>query len=269
VVRSALAATNYPRVSRLGGTFVFSGSLPMVNERDPNQIDVQTAPFAFLCTNKSFLLAQSHPSIGIALGELLKEKHLLPEQPLHSRLALGLFSLMIARYEEVADRMASDVRRLMMLPMGRHEDQAYVAGFSLQRSLARMKSDMWRLGQIFDRLEKGRLTLPFEGGNFMAMYEGYSDACDFTSEAFSQSHDAASSTIDLRINLASFQMNRFMGLLAVATAIGIIPATLSGFLGMNIQGTDFPVTLGNVAFWAVMLVVLALYFLKTRGWLRF
>ena len=103
----------------------------------------------------------------------------------------------------------------------------------------------------------------------MAMYEGFSDACDFTSEAFSQSHDAASSTIDLRINLASFQMNRFMGLLAVATAVGIIPATLSGFLGMNIQGTNFPVTLGNVAFWAVMLVVLVLYFLKTRGWLRF
>jgi len=29
------------------------------------------------------------------------------------------------------------------------------------------------------------------------------------------------------------------------------------------------VTLGNVCFWAAMLVALVLYFMKTRGWLRF
>src|ERR1700677_1817990 len=100
----------------------------------------------------------------------------------------------------------------MMMQTGQDVHKAYMAAFNVQKTLARLKSDMWRLGRIFDRLEKGSLALPFEEGEHRVLYESLSDTCDYSEEAFSQLHDAATSAIDLRLNLASFQMNRFMGL---------------------------------------------------------
>jgi len=268
-VQSATALTSHPRISRLGRTLVFAGSLPTVTESAPLQSDVGTIPFAFACTSKSLVLAESQPLVGLALNHFLNEKRLLAGAPLQVRIAMALFHIQLARYEEAAERLSVEVRHLMMMQIGRNVDTAYMAAFNLQKTLARLKSDMWRLGRIFDRLEKGNLALPFEEGDHRNLYESLSDTCDYTEEAFSQLHDTATSAIDLRLNLASFQMNRFMGLMAVVTTVAIIPATMSGMLGMNLNSGNFPVSIGNVAFWAVMAIVLVLYFLKTRGWLRF
>jgi len=268
-IQGSLAITSHPRISRLGKTLVFAGALPTVTESGPLQSEVGTIPFAFACTSKSLVLAESQPTVGAAVSQFLNEKRQLAGAPLNVRVTMALFHILLARYEEAAERLSSEVRHLMMMQIGRDVHKAYMAAFNLQKTLARLKSDVWRLGRIFDRLEKGKLALPFEGGDYRTLYESLSDTCDYTEEAFSQLHEAATSAIDLRLNLASFQMNRFMGLMAVVTTVAIIPATMSGMLGINITGGNFPVSLGNVVFWAAMAIVLVLYFLKTRGWLRF
>jgi Mg2+ and Co2+ transporter CorA len=265
-IQSSLAITSHPRISRLGRTLVFAGAFPSVTE---SGAEIGTIPFAFACTSKSLVLAESQSSVGTAVCQFLNEKRHLPGEPLNVRVTMALFHILLVRYEEAAERLSSEVRHLMMMQTGQDVHKAYMAAFNLQKTLARLKSDMWRLGRIFDRLEKGKLALPFEGSDHRTLYESLSDTCDYTEEAFSQLHEAATSAIDLRLNLASFQMNRFMGLMAVVTTVAIIPATMSGMLGINIASGNFPVSLVNVVFWAVMAIVLVLYFLKTRGWLRF
>lgn len=69
------------------------------------------------------------------------------------------------------------------------------------------------------------------------------------------------------MNTVSFQMNRFMWLLAMASVLGLAPATVGGLLGMNIEGNPWPVTLDQVVF-GVVLVMLAipyLFFVSSQG----
>ena len=53
------------------------------------------------------------------------------------------------------------------------------------------------------------------------------------------------SLIELHINLKSFEMNKFLKLLAVATFLGLIPTVVGGLLGMNVAGKPWAVTLGQ------------------------
>lgn len=76
------------------------------------------------------------------------------------------------------------------------------------------------------------------------------------------------SLIELHINLKSFEMNRFLKLLAVVTFLGLIPSVVGGLLGMNILGQPWPVTLGQIAFAVAMAMATAVYVFAVKGWLR-
>ena len=66
------------------------------------------------------------------------------------------------------------------------------------------------------------------------------------------------------MSTVSFQMNRLMKLLAVVTALGLIPATIGGLLGMNVLGAPWPFTLPQVIFIVVLTVVITLYILRAE-----
>jgi Mg2+ and Co2+ transporter CorA len=80
--------------------------------------------------------------------------------------------------------------------------------------------------------------------------------------------DSVHSVIDLHVNMVSFGMNRFMRLLAVVSALGLIPAVVGGLLGMNVAGNPWQVTLAQVGFGVSMAMLACLYVFLVRGWLR-
>jgi Mg2+ and Co2+ transporter CorA len=76
------------------------------------------------------------------------------------------------------------------------------------------------------------------------------------------------SLIELHINTVSLDMNRTMRLLAVITALSLIPAIIGGMLGENLVDQPY-----NVKLWEVFLVVLSMmglgfYAFWRKGWLR-
>jgi len=74
--------------------------------------------------------------------------------------------------------------------------------------------------------------------------------------------------IDLHMNVASFEMNKVMRLLAVISALGLIPAAVGGLLGMNLIDNPWPLTLPQVGFAVSMGMLLALYVFFVKGWVR-
>ena len=74
--------------------------------------------------------------------------------------------------------------------------------------------------------------------------------------------------VDLRLNVSSFQMNRVMRLLALLTALALIPATIGGLLGMNLTDNPYPGTLPQVAFGVGVGMTLSMYIFAIKGWLR-
>ena len=63
-------------------------------------------------------------------------------------------------------------------------------------------------------------------------------------------------------------MNRFMRLLAIVSVLALIPAVAGGLLGMNLADSPWSVTLGEVAFVTLVLMIGVLYAFMAKGWLR-
>ncbi|MDH3452773.1 MAG: hypothetical protein OEN20_10150, partial [Gammaproteobacteria bacterium] len=80
--------------------------------------------------------------------------------------------------------------------------------------------------------------------------------------------ETLAAVVDLRLNVSSFQMNRVMRLLALLTALALIPATVGGLLGMNVLGSPWPATFGQVTFGVAAGMALSLYVFAVKGWLR-
>jgi Mg2+ and Co2+ transporter CorA len=74
--------------------------------------------------------------------------------------------------------------------------------------------------------------------------------------------------MDLHMNVASFEMNKGMRLLAILSALGLLPAVVGGLLGMNLVGNPWPATLPQVAFGVFWGMALALYIFFIKGWIR-
>jgi len=269
-LHTALTATSFPRVVRVGEVVIFSGSVPRATGFEFN-LNIESTPFLALCTTDSILVMTPGESTLIhTLVKLVTDDNVLLEKPNAYRLCAGLFVLVMNRYEEISGSLEVALRGWEQLPLSDfRKDSRFTAAFMMSRSIAGLKADIWRLGHFFDRMNKGKLQLSYSGPDLDDMIGLLSDRCDFLKETFTEYSDRASAFLDLRLNLLSFQMNRFMGLLAVVTGVGIIPATIGGFLGMNIDGTNFPFSLGNVSYLAAMMVVLVLYMMKRMGWLRF
>ncbi len=76
------------------------------------------------------------------------------------------------------------------------------------------------------------------------------------------------SLMELHMNITSFEMNKFMKLLAIVGFLGLIPSVAGGLLGMNVMGNPWSVTLGQVAFGIAMGMAISLYVFAIKGWLR-
>jgi Mg2+ and Co2+ transporter CorA len=59
-----------------------------------------------------------------------------------------------------------------------------------------------------------------------------------------------------------------MRLLAIVSTLTLIPVVAGGLLGMNLGDSPWPVTLGQVAFGTLMLMLGVLYTFMAKGWLR-
>ena len=77
-----------------------------------------------------------------------------------------------------------------------------------------------------------------------------------------------SESFDLRLNLASFEMNRVMRVLAVVSVLGLVPALAGGLLGMNLAESPWSPTLAQVSYAVASVMALLLYTFVAKGWLR-
>jgi Mg2+ and Co2+ transporter CorA len=181
------------------------------------------------------------------------------------RVASAVLSLVHERNASLAERFVAEVRRLEALDGG----QALLReAFKLRREISTAALDVWHVRGLISALANGKTKL--HGVDLKD--EKYLDQLLADTESLHEKVDKTKeelkSLIELHINMKSFEMNRFLKLLAVVSFLGLIPSIAGGLLGMNVVGNPWSVTLGQVAFCVAMGMATALYVFAVRGWLK-
>ncbi|MGH9204021.1 MAG: CorA family divalent cation transporter [Vicinamibacterales bacterium] len=129
-------------------------------------------------------------------------------------------------------------------------------------------ADLWRLKQIVRRLADRKVPLTGGDAKNDAFLDNMFNSIDGLHEKFVELKESLKSLMELHMNVTSFEMNKFMKLLAIVGFLGLIPSVAGGLLGMNVAGNPWPVTLGQVAFGIAMGMAISLYVFAIKGWLR-
>ena len=253
MVDAALRESSYPRLESSARWAAFAMSLP-------GWSDEPRTPVLLLVSRRHLLSLSLHPVA-------LQSQPGNDELPWGTRCALHVIREVLARNEALALRVEHELSTLETLPAQESPESFFQAIFRLKRNLALAKGDLWRLRALLGMLAGGQRELPGVGGD-NACLRRLADQADYLHETIEKAHEQLLTLLDLHLNIASYDVNRFMRLLAVVSSLALIPTIIGGLLGMNVLGNPWPVTLTQIAFGTFILMLCVLYAFLAKGWLR-
>jgi Mg2+ and Co2+ transporter CorA len=256
MVEAALNESSYPRLETGPRWSALTLSVP------PKSDVLRREPVLMLLSEDDVLSLALHPL------DLEKPPAAFGALPWGPRCALDVVRRVLERNEELAGRLEREVRDLETLPADQSPDRFFEATFRLKRSLSVAKGDLWRLRGLLEMLAEGRRTLPGLGDEGREAAGRLAEEADYLYETVDNARESVLSIIDLHINVAAHETNRFMRLVAIMSTLGLIPAITGGLLGMNLADSPWSVTLGQVAFATLILILGVLYAFLAKGWLR-
>jgi Mg2+ and Co2+ transporter CorA len=256
MVEAALNESSYPRLETGPRWSALTLSVP------PKGDILRRDPVLMLLSEDDVLSLALYPL------DLEKPPAAFGTLPWGPRCALDVVRRVLERNEELAGRLEREVRDLESLPADESPDRFFEATFRLKRSLSVAKGDLWRLRGLLEMLAEGRRTLPGLGDEGREAAGRLAEEADYLYETVDNARESVLSIIDLHINVAAHETNRFMRLVAIMSTLGLIPAITGGLLGMNLADSPWSVTLGQVAFATLILILGVLYAFLAKGWLR-
>lgn len=259
----SIGPRNFPHLQVSGKLQVITAWLPTVSHGSSLEITRNSVMLAVL--EEKVLLTVSVRASPLAdwIVQRVLTAGPATESPVLTRVQ-AFFHVVLDQNEEALSCLEGFVRSMEEVPMAKSGAGFFQLGFRMRKDLAQIGSDLWRIKGILKAIDDDRIRLPWvpdDDETFNLM----SQQAEFLYETAQNLRDNLISLIELHMSTVSFQMNRLMKLLAVVTALGLIPATIGGLLGMNILGNPWAVTMPQVIFMVVLTVVITLYMLVLSG----
>jgi Mg2+ and Co2+ transporter CorA len=182
-----------------------------------------------------------------------------------ARVGCVLLSMVSARNQYCAQRFDEEVHRLEAEEGG---GDFLRDSFRLRREMAARALDLWHVSRVARALANGKAMLAGIDLRDEKALDNLLGEMESLYETLDKEKEEVKALIEHHINLKSFEMNKFLRLLAVVSFLGLIPSVVGGMLGMNVMGNPWPVTLGQVVFGVAMSMAVSLYVFAVKGWLR-
>jgi len=256
MMEAALHESSYPRLESGPYWSILTVSVPKWGQVTARE------PVLLLISEHELLSLAAHP-LGSQQPPTAFET--LPWGP---RCTLHVIRHVLTCHEDMAGELERATRELEELPADESPESFFEKTFRLKRTLSSTKGDLWRLHALLEMLANGRRSLPALGASEREAVGELGEEADFLYETADDIRESVLSLIDLHIDIATHDTNRFMRLLAAVTAIALIPTVIGGLLGMNLRGAPWTVTLAQVAFVTLLLMLGVLYAFMAKGWLR-
>jgi Mg2+ and Co2+ transporter CorA len=259
------AAHTNPRLRVIGGKLIASLALPLVRAGEAPEVERVSI---------SLVVAEGRILLTLASRECDLRQRMARSMDQTAKIslaALGIeayFRTVLEQNEDVLASLEMHIRSMEDMPIAREGEGFFRVAFRMRRHFSHIKADLWRLSGILDAIEAERVQVPERGDGQDRVFTALSDQADYLYETASNLQEELISLIELHLNTVSFEMNRFMRLLAVVSVLAVVPATVGGLLGMNILGTPWHVTLEQVSYLVGLVVLGILYVFFARGYLK-
>ena len=189
----------------------------------------------------------------------------LPPETFAVRVVEGLLDTTLREYRGLLTDVELEVSRIARTPRSRLPKDFLGRMYELQKTVGRLSTNLVHFRELVSRLNSGRIPLEGIDDEAKGRFETLGDETGFLSEIANDATERLGTIIDVYINQSSFETNRILKILAVITAIAIIPATIGGLLGVS---GPFIVELWQIVIVVVLSMMFVTYCFLKLGWLR-
>ncbi|RPJ50967.1 MAG: hypothetical protein EHJ95_06185 [Methanobacteriota archaeon] len=188
--------------------------------------------------------------------------------PLEQAILSAIIQLHLDRYER-SIRMLD--RNLMLLEERRSRTgpRRFLLCIYRERRLAnRLVTDLFHIRAVIAAITSDEGRMQALSRRRTDLFGAISHRIEFLHETASNIREGFSSLIDLHINDQSYEMNSVMKVIALITAITLVPTLVGQMLGMNLLDSPWPYYL-----WQILIITLAVmlaiaYLFRQLGWMR-
>ena len=221
-----------------------------------------------LASSGGGLLSLSREPLGLVAVVLADLASGGPPAPLPTLALFAALRCTLQAYERVTAALERPLRALEAAPLQEGGRAFLERTFQLRQQLAACEADLWRLRSLLEGVGAGRVTLHGVPPQTLDVVRTLAADAEWAHQTASNAREALASLIELHLNVASFEMNRVMRVLAVVSVLGLVPALAGGLLGMNLAESPWTFSLAQVSYAVASLMALLLYTFIAKGWLR-
>jgi Mg2+ and Co2+ transporter CorA len=180
----------------------------------------------------------------------------------------GILESMLAGYRSILVDIETEVGKLSNIPRSKLPNDFLTRIYELNKEVSKLVSNVVHFKAMLTVTISRRLPLDGFDKKAEEDFQVLQGDAQLLNEIADDLSDSLKSIIDLYINQEAFETNRMLKILAVITALAIIPAAVSGILGENLLGTPFNLQLWQVVFGMSIAMIFALYCFIKLGWLK-
>ncbi len=237
--------------------------------RDGERLDVERSGTLLLVGEKGlFTLSQDAADLQDAVVEALPRLQPPADLPYPVRLTYAYLRLLLEANSDIVHRLEEEIHLLEDEPARENRQVFFAKVFHVEREISAAKYDLARLKTVLATM--GQTQRAFKGltQSHQELLGSLTEEVSHLHDALVHSRESLHSLIGMHINVASFEMNKVMRVLAIVSVLGMIPAVFFGILSLNLEGVPKAWSLGQVLFGMSTGTLMCLYVFHVKGWLR-
>jgi Mg2+ and Co2+ transporter CorA len=192
----------------------------------------------------------------------------LKQESFSVRVLYAILQHKIGDYKQVVRLLEHRVAELEELPPERTSRRFLDETFRLKRVIQQQDYNLRHFAQVLHHLQSRKVALRSIRDESLDLFILLHDEAATLNDTCHSIRENLLSLIELQLNNVSFDLNRTMRFLAVITSLAVIPAVIGGLLGENLVDQPFHVTLPEVSFLVISLMLIGLYVFHRIGWLK-
>jgi Mg2+ and Co2+ transporter CorA len=185
-----------------------------------------------------------------------------------SSILYAIFRRNITDYDEVVRHLEHRAIAMEELPAGMARQSFLEDTFYFKKEVQKIHGDLWHFTQVLKAIKSGKVHTGGLKEEFIPLFNILYDESTYLYETSENVRDDLISLIELHINTVSVGLNRVMRILAVIMSIGLIPSIINGLFGENLTDSPYSITISEIFFLEVSIMLLAAYAFYRHGWLR-
>jgi Mg2+ and Co2+ transporter CorA len=258
----------YPRAELLSGVPSVFMRVPEVFH-DQNQLRywfVEWRGILFLDTKDNLISISRHeiPSVLEIPSDAQSEGMRLDP----AAVVLQLAQKSVRMVEEIISAAEMEQVRIEAIPVSRQPRIVLSVTYNIKKEVGQARTWLRHMRVMLNTLIEKEVQLRGWEKDDSDLAKALLERVDYLDEAANGVIEAFSDAIDFYLNNTSFQMNKVMKVIAVLTALAIIPTVVGGLLGMNLIDNPWPVTLGAMITIVVAAMAFTAWVYFRLGWLK-